>query len=350
MRDAVSLLDQLLSYGDDILTLARVERVLGLVNAQTIGTLVDCIAANDTAAGLTLINRLVADGVELGQLVDQIVAYLARRPVHAHGPNAGAARSAAGRDPDRHPPGPGLHAGRVIGRGARVHGSARGAARSGARRPAVTHRVGVLARGGCNERTGRDRRPGRGDRPGPQQRQRHLRQSMPRPQHRRSAQGRLRRPHRPPLPRWHHLPPSSLRGTQPAVQPRRGRRPRCQTTSCARPFRPTGSHSWAWQANAAAFRCRRPCARSRRSRQSGDAVILRFSHTFSRDLVNRPENRSQVEALWEELLKARVQVRCALVGETVAAPSPTASSQSRTTGAEQTTMLSWTTPATWARS
>ena len=76
MRDAVSLLDQLLSYGDDTLTLARVERVLGLVNAQTIGKLVDCIAANDTAGGLALLNSLVAEGVELGQLVDQIVAYL----------------------------------------------------------------------------------------------------------------------------------------------------------------------------------------------------------------------------------------------------------------------------------
>jgi hypothetical protein len=56
----------------------------------------------------------------------------------------------------------------------------------------------------------------------------------------------------------------------------------------------------------------------------GDAIVLRFSHTFSRDLVNRPENRSQVEALWEELLKARVQVRCALVGEAVAVSSPVA--------------------------
>ena len=63
---------------------------------------------------------------------------------------------------------------------------------------------------------------------------------------------------------------------------------------------------------------------------TGDAIILRFSHTFSRDLVNKPEHRSQVEALWEELLKARVQVRCALVGETVAAPSAAAaSSQAR---------------------
>ncbi len=76
MRDAVSLLDQLLSYGDERLTLSRVEGVLGLVNAQTIGRLTDLMAAHDAAAGLALINRLVADGVELGQLVDQIVAYL----------------------------------------------------------------------------------------------------------------------------------------------------------------------------------------------------------------------------------------------------------------------------------
>ncbi len=76
MRDAISLLDQLLSYGDESLSLRRVEEVLGLVNAQTIGRLVDHMMTRDTAAGLALINRLVADGVELSQLVDQIVAYL----------------------------------------------------------------------------------------------------------------------------------------------------------------------------------------------------------------------------------------------------------------------------------
>jgi DNA polymerase-3 subunit gamma/tau len=76
MRDAISLLDQLLSYGDEVLELARVESVLGLVDAHTIGGLVDFMATGDVAAGLSLINSLVADGVELGELVDQIVAYL----------------------------------------------------------------------------------------------------------------------------------------------------------------------------------------------------------------------------------------------------------------------------------
>ena len=52
MRDSISLLDQLLSYGDEILTLARVENVLGLVNQATIGKLVDYMAAGDAGAGV----------------------------------------------------------------------------------------------------------------------------------------------------------------------------------------------------------------------------------------------------------------------------------------------------------
>ena len=76
MRDAISLLDQLLSYDEALLDLARVERVLGLVNAGAIGQLVDHMAEGDGAAGLHLLGELVADGVELGQLVDQIIAYL----------------------------------------------------------------------------------------------------------------------------------------------------------------------------------------------------------------------------------------------------------------------------------
>ncbi len=76
MRDSISLLDQLLSYGDEVLTLARVENVLGLVNQATIGKLVDHMAAGDASQGLALLNDLVTEGVELGQLADQVVAYL----------------------------------------------------------------------------------------------------------------------------------------------------------------------------------------------------------------------------------------------------------------------------------
>ncbi|MCX7670170.1 MAG: hypothetical protein N2439_08870, partial [Anaerolineae bacterium] len=57
-------------------------------------------------------------------------------------------------------------------------------------------------------------------------------------------------------------------------------------------------------------------------------LIMRFSHAFARDLVNQNEYRSQVEMLWDGLLKAHVTVRCALVGEPVqmaAAPAAAAS-------------------------
>ena len=76
MRDSISLLDQLLSYGDATLTLSRVENVLGLVNQTTIGKLIDHMAAGEAGPGLALLNELVAEGVELGQLADQVVAYL----------------------------------------------------------------------------------------------------------------------------------------------------------------------------------------------------------------------------------------------------------------------------------
>ena len=76
MRDAISLLDQLLSYGDEVLELARVEKVLGLVERGTIGKLVDLMAADEAGGRSGALNEMVAEGVELGQLADQIVAYL----------------------------------------------------------------------------------------------------------------------------------------------------------------------------------------------------------------------------------------------------------------------------------
>ena len=120
--------------------------MLGLVNAQTIGKLMDFLAAHDTAAGLALINRLVADGVELGQLVDQIVAYLrgvlfvrvARAPEQLDLPQDVVAMMA--RQAETFAPAAILTALREFTE-ARA-----GAARPGARRAAIAHRDGFLAR------------------------------------------------------------------------------------------------------------------------------------------------------------------------------------------------------------
>jgi hypothetical protein len=54
---------------------------------------------------------------------------------------------------------------------------------------------------------------------------------------------------------------------------------------------------------------------------AGQIIVLRFAHTFSRDLVGSAENRAKVEELWSEVLERKVQVRCGLVGEVSAASS-----------------------------
>jgi hypothetical protein len=54
---------------------------------------------------------------------------------------------------------------------------------------------------------------------------------------------------------------------------------------------------------------------------AGQTIVLQFAHTFSRDLVNQVANRSQVEALWEEILERRVEVRCTVLGEALSAHS-----------------------------
>jgi DNA polymerase-3 subunit gamma/tau len=75
MRDAISLLDQLASYGDQIL-LDQVQRVLGTVAGAAASKLVACLASGDIASGLDLINRTVAEGVDPRQFGREVVEVL----------------------------------------------------------------------------------------------------------------------------------------------------------------------------------------------------------------------------------------------------------------------------------
>jgi DNA polymerase-3 subunit gamma/tau len=75
-RDAESLLDQLASYGDDEITLAQVQAVLGTVSSQAIGKLVGHLVERDVAGGLDLINQVVGDGVDPRQFNRELVEYL----------------------------------------------------------------------------------------------------------------------------------------------------------------------------------------------------------------------------------------------------------------------------------
>ena len=76
MRDAISLTDQLLSYGSEVITEAQVQAVRGTISGQAIAQLVDCMATGDAPRGLVLLNQLAAEGVDLRQLALQIVAHL----------------------------------------------------------------------------------------------------------------------------------------------------------------------------------------------------------------------------------------------------------------------------------
>ncbi len=76
MRDAISLLDQMLSYGSATVTLAQVQQVLGAVSDQAVLQLVDALAAKDVAAGLKLIQQLILEGSSLVEFCHQVIDYL----------------------------------------------------------------------------------------------------------------------------------------------------------------------------------------------------------------------------------------------------------------------------------
>lgn len=76
MRDAVSLLDQMFSYGHDTVTFAQVQNVLGAVSAQAVVDFVSALASKDIARGLNLIQQLATQGASLMEFCQQVVEHL----------------------------------------------------------------------------------------------------------------------------------------------------------------------------------------------------------------------------------------------------------------------------------
>ena len=76
MRDAVSLLDQMISVGDATVTLRQVQQVLGAVGGQFVNELVDALAAREIPNGLRLVQQLVLDGASLTEFTHQVVEHL----------------------------------------------------------------------------------------------------------------------------------------------------------------------------------------------------------------------------------------------------------------------------------
>ena len=76
MRDAESMLDQLLSSSADQLDDARVRDLLGLADAETVGAFVDALVASDARAGMRLLDGLDERGRDLRGFLDQVIESL----------------------------------------------------------------------------------------------------------------------------------------------------------------------------------------------------------------------------------------------------------------------------------
>ncbi len=75
MRDAQSLLDQLLAFGADELTVEQVHALLGTAQDDRVLALADAVLGHEPARALDLLGQAVDEGAQLGELLDQLIAY-----------------------------------------------------------------------------------------------------------------------------------------------------------------------------------------------------------------------------------------------------------------------------------
>jgi DNA polymerase-3 subunit gamma/tau len=75
MRDAQSLLDQLLAFGGDRLTADQVHSLLGTAQDERVLELAAAVLGHDAKRALELIGEAADGGLQLGELLDQLIAY-----------------------------------------------------------------------------------------------------------------------------------------------------------------------------------------------------------------------------------------------------------------------------------
>jgi DNA polymerase-3 subunit gamma/tau len=75
MRDSQSLLEQLLSFGGTKITVDEVHAMLGTAKTSRLAALAQAIIRRDAAAALGELDASVREGVDVGQLTEQLVGY-----------------------------------------------------------------------------------------------------------------------------------------------------------------------------------------------------------------------------------------------------------------------------------
>ena len=75
MRDSQSIFDQLLAFGKEVLTAADVHQLLGTADDDRLLSLVQALQARDRAGALDQFAAALEEGVQLGELFDQLIQY-----------------------------------------------------------------------------------------------------------------------------------------------------------------------------------------------------------------------------------------------------------------------------------
>jgi DNA polymerase-3 subunit gamma/tau len=105
MRDAESILDQLLSTTTDSISEAAVRDLLGLADAAAVEGFVDALLAGDAAAGIAILDALEERGRDPRALLDQVVDVVRARLIDSTTADTAALAAVARRliaiDPDR---------------------------------------------------------------------------------------------------------------------------------------------------------------------------------------------------------------------------------------------------------
>ncbi|WP_034425343.1 DNA polymerase III subunit gamma/tau [Thermanaerosceptrum fracticalcis] len=76
LRDAISILDQCMSFGGDTISLETAQLVLGMVKSQALFNLTEAFVEKDAVKLLTEVNTLLREGIEPGQIIKDLLEHL----------------------------------------------------------------------------------------------------------------------------------------------------------------------------------------------------------------------------------------------------------------------------------
>jgi len=75
LRDAQSIFDQMVAYANQQIDLQTVNEVLGATDAETLAEIVEAIVSQSHSRICRVLDRLIAEGKDLGQLLDDLMLY-----------------------------------------------------------------------------------------------------------------------------------------------------------------------------------------------------------------------------------------------------------------------------------